>query len=735
MLTVFVFLFSLLAVTFLIMSKNTLFNRYRAPIVALLLGGGLLFIPLLGNLHIESAILASLIGCFWAGLKGGRAKEFRSDFRQALSVLGYLYVAGLPLLIYAVSTGCFSIHGLAFWLLHPITSVYFGYAIGRLIRGWKLPYPKLIVFALLLFIAIGTLLAEFFFYPQVYFFNHVWGSWPGPIYDETVTVNKGTIFFRSITLLWILLLWHLPAVTKKQFARWAVALSSIALILSYTQLAEMGVVSPASHIQRELEGHKETPHFNIYYDRDHYSKDEIDLLAREHEFYLHQIRTKLELSLPGPDQKIKSYLYAHPWQKKRLVGAKFTSYVPVWLDQDQLHIAKPQIEGSLKHELVHVMSKQFGNAIINASWSIGLIEGLAVAVDGGSSLTTTIDQMVASEKPYPNAEEIRASFSPLGFYGGRSGVNYTTGGSFVQYLMKNDPVSSLKKAYRTGRVSDAYPKGWEELVNGWHQHLDSVTVDSLDRRRARQLFAIPSLFEQKCPHLLSEFATSWDHYQYYQAIHDTTKSLQALDEALVESDSLPPVKAQWSYRQLIAGHGSKVRSAASLADTTIDLQLLYTDAFKESGQEAQAERHLEKAQALFREHPDSLVKPALDTRQDPKQWQIYRQLTYAQQLPDSITFEQALYRTKVRSIEKAITNEEWRKVIQYGRQLIAKPIQLTYFDQFVQLVHYLALYEKDKLAKRWIGKIRRLPLRDRYRQRLKQEQEWLNFLESARKRE
>src|SRR5699024_5368816 len=196
-----------------------------------------------------------------------------------------------------------------------------------------------------------------------------------------------------------------------------VGLSAVALGFCYTQLAEMGVISPPEHIQAILGGSRETEHFRLYYDREYYSEYEIDLLAREHEFHLDQITGKLELEERGSnsDHKIESYLYAHPWQKKRLAGAKFTSYVPVWLSRDQLHIAKQQIKGSLGHELVHVLAKRFGNDLLNASWSIGLVEGLAVAVDGGSSSTTTIDQVVASQKPYPGPAALQRVFSPWGF--------------------------------------------------------------------------------------------------------------------------------------------------------------------------------------------------------------------------------------------------------------------------------------------------------------------------------
>ncbi|MDZ7680912.1 MAG: hypothetical protein U5J63_04160 [Fodinibius sp.] len=436
-------------------------NKHYILLVPIVLGIALLVIPLVGDFHIESALLVSLVGCFWAGIRACDSPRSRGDFWDALQVVGYLFLVGLPLLINALLTGCFSIHGLAFWLIFPLPSVYFGYALGRLFRLWDLPYRRILVVAILLVVAVGIFLVELLTFPQVYFFNHVWGGWPGPIYDEVVEVNGSAVFFRSLTLLWALFFWQIPEMGRDRFAKWIVGFAAVAIAFSYMQLPGLGVISPRAYLQQVLGGTQTTEHFEIYYDTNHYSDYEVQLLARKHEFYYRQIANQLELPPRDSTNKIESYLYAHPWQKKELVGAKFTSYVPVWLRQDQLHIAKQQIDHSLKHELVHVMAKQFGNELFNASWSIGLIEGLAVAIDGGSSKTSTIDQIVVSEKPYPNAEQLQQSFSPLGFYGGRSGVNYVTSGSFVKFLMERYRIRDLKEAYRTGNIADSYPQDWQ----------------------------------------------------------------------------------------------------------------------------------------------------------------------------------------------------------------------------------------------------------------------------------
>lgn len=275
----------------------------------------------------------------------------------------------------------------------------------------------------------------------------------------------------------------------------------------------------------------------------------------------------MQLSKPASSQKIESYLYGHPWQKKKLVGAKFTSYVPVWLRQDQLHIARQQLAGSLKHELVHVMAKEFGNTLLNASWSIGLIEGLAVALSPDASPNSTIDQIVVSEKPYPTAAEMEQALSLLGFYGGRSSVNYTTAGSFVSFLLENYPVQKFKAAYRTGDVAGAFDIPIDKLVENWHRNLDTVTADSLDEETARRLFSLPSLFEKQCPHVLSELAFNLDRYLFFRAEKDTAQYLGHLEQAAELRPENMGLKTEWSFRNLEGGFADKVVQKASLQDS------------------------------------------------------------------------------------------------------------------------------------------------------------------------
>lgn len=709
------------------------FKDYFRWLLPIGLGLAALAIPLLRDFHLESALLAAFTGCLWSGWKAAQAVKdvSNSDLKQALNILGWLYLFGLPLLIYTVLSGCFSIHGLGFWILYPVPSVFFGYAVGRLIRILGVPIGKLLTIISLLIISFGVLLFEFYNYPQVYFFNHVWGGWPGPIYDETVQITGSLISFRIITLFWILLLWFIPDFRSDRKVRWLIIFSVIALVFSYTRLPEAGIISPGSYIQKQIGGLEQTTHFNIYYAENYYSDDEIKRIALEHEYYLDRISSQLRISKPDSNNKIESYLYAHPWQKKELVGAKFTSYVPVWLEQDQLHIAKQQL-GSLKHEMVHVLAKEFGNSLLNASWSIGLIEGLAVAIAPDESRVSTIDQLVVSERPLPDAEEMKHALSPIGFYGGRSTVNYTTAGSFVKHLLDNFPVSNMKQAYRSGRISEAYHTSFDTLVQGWHDHLETVRIDSVDQRVASRLFSIPSLFEKECPHILTDFSARWDQYRYHMAEGDTSRAVASLDEAFKLKPKNLFIKSEWAFMNLKVGNTDKVRDKTSLKDSLADLQLLYADAFVLSGDHAKAEKHLKRGAELLKANPDSVSQIAIETRMDSVQWKHYRDLTYSNKLFEEGVFRELLYRTKVRTVEQAIEQERWTKLKSYSQIMYELPADTRYFDAYISMVHVLGYLQEWDLSEKWLNKLSVMDIRQRYSERLQQESRWIAYLKQDR---
>jgi hypothetical protein len=686
----------------------------------------LLPVPLLRDFHFESAAFASIIGSFWAGIRAAN-KSSRQDFFYSLKVLGFLYLGALPIFISSLFTGCLTLDGVGFWIFIPLPAVFLATSIGRLIRTLNLPFPRLLTVSVLLFCGIGVWVIEFFSFPQVYFYNHIWGIWPGPIYDEAVQLSGTFLYFRWITILWIILLWVLPNWSDNLQTRLITGLALISLLFSYLNLDEAGIISPRESIKAQLGGVHQTEHFNLYFDEGFYSSEEIQYWAAKHEFYFQQINDLLNIEWPK-DRNIESYLYAHSWQKKKITGAKFTSYVPIWLEQDQLHIAKQQLEGVLKHEMVHVLSKQFGNGLFNGSRSIGLIEGLAEGIAKDASSQSTLHQIVAGEKPYPSSQDMQSALSFSGFYGNAGAISYTTAGSFVEYLLSNYSPDTFKKAYASANLASAYNTSFSALVNGWHQALDSTPLDSVDQEVSEFIFAQQSLFEKKCPHSISKEMKLWDEYRFLLADEDTAYGYQKLDDLFQLFPQNDLVKDAWIRAQLMQGNYEQASEAITPEDTLLALRVLKADALFLTGQTQKADSVLDHITPKIQQSDARKFRYTLQLRADSVQWKHHVQRRYKNIFPDSATFAELNLPNRLLSLNKALRENRKSLAMFYANRLLDHNPNSHWFDIYEATIDQLSFWGAFDVAGRWIDLADDKTLRLRYRERLEELRKWSRFL-------
>lgn len=690
---------------------------------------GLLFlpVPLLRDFHFESALIAATVGCFWAGIKAS-SKHRKIYPQSALKVLGFIYLAGTPLFLYSLFSGCLTLHGIGFWILFPIPSVFFGTAIGRLFRKLKTPAPRVLTVLAILFIALGGWLLEFLTLPQVYFFNHVWGSWPGPIYDETVEITIGLIFFRFLTLLWILLLWILPNFSISKANKTKIALLSLFLVIGYFFTTDFGVITPRSYLKQQLPLHKQTEHFDLYFDKNLFTQQEIEYWSLRHEFHFQQIVNQLEIDWPE-DQRIESYLYANAWQKKKLVGAKFTSYVPIWLSQDQLHIAKQQLNGVLKHELVHVISKQFGNSLFNGSWSIGLVEGVAEAIAADASPQSTLDQILAADPPYPTVEQMSSALTTSGFYSSASAISYTTAGSFVNYLLKNYPADYFKTAYPSADFKTAYRVSFDSLVIGWQQTLPPIEIDSVDRQVSELIFSQRSLFQRFCPHAVSKELSLWDDFLFHEASLDSASSEEHINSLYELDPSNLLIKREWIRSQLRKNNTSEVLDSIDNAtDSLLTFAILKADAFALKGDWGAAKSYIESLKPRIDTTSLRTFRYSYELRSDSLSWITFLNSRYKNQLPEIEDFATINTANQLLVLAKAIELKQNQRIQEYSPIVLGSPLHTDWFDIYEDTINQLVFLNETEAAQTWVNAVSSLDLRARYEERLLEQQEWLNFI-------
>lgn len=529
-------------------------------------------LPLFRLLHVESAAVLAFVSFFVAGISG--LSLFKRGKRLQSVLQTHLVLLLIPLLMLTLSLlwqpNCEYVQGLMFFLLFPVITVPFSVSLAFAIDRARIKRKYLVHVLLGLFICITGPLYDIGFHSQFFTYNHVFGGVMGPIYDEEVTVRSGLIIFRVLSLLWAALFVFigLHFRSDRQFGfplRILRTGAILAIGALYLFSARLNINSPSWFIQDELGGHLATEHFDIYYDPSVTSSFLLYKYEHDHEYRYAYFKEQLGIDVNG---RIKSFIYPDPLTKERFTGARFTNVAPVWLATPQLHVYADVFDQVFSHELIHVFSREFGLPILNASLSVGLVEGLAVALEPSEGRPSPHDQVMTAAIAAKQTESsvgsdirdrVEGSLSPLGFWTGRGAVSYTTMGSFVQFLIDTYGVDRIMDVYAYSNFEQVYGKSPRQLTLEWEAYLNElpvvprVTHDYVTRR-----FAVPSLFERRCPHHVPPAVVK--HREGMAALleADTTRALAALTASLEYEPMYQPAIETWSQVHIGLGQPDSV---------------------------------------------------------------------------------------------------------------------------------------------------------------------------------
>ncbi|MEX2396332.1 MAG: hypothetical protein WD491_04860, partial [Balneolales bacterium] len=426
------------------------------------------------------------------------------------------------------------------------------------------------------------------------------------------------------------------------------------------------------------------------------------------------------------------YLYGHPWQMNELVGAKNVGYVPVWSSTDQLHIGKNALGRTLRHELVHVLAKQFGNRIIKASWSIGLLEGIAVALSPASREITTIDQTVAANAGTLSTDDVRRLLSPTGFYSGRGAVNYTIAGSFVGYLLREYPVQYFKESYYLSNIEKAYPQPLDTLVEDWHTHLAEINFDIREQRAGEQLFEMPSIFEGDCPRMLSDEYRLSDRYLYYMAENDTVSALLALKE-LFHLD--PENQDAWRYWSSLNFTDNGTMDLWEIIPDHSPRNPFYlikqADYAMLNGTRFEAEKYLGQFESALDNAGANEFRDMLNRRKNNQNWAqlvagLYRTSDITKEDFDAMNEE-----TRFHVVRKMLSQNNRTDIIDFLNLLTAKKYQPFYFNTYLSALEYASLSSNYQTSKKLAAFISQQDLRPLEKVKLDELIRFDQFFESA----
>lgn len=596
-----------------------------------LLGLALWPIPLFNLLHVESSAVVAFVVFFVAGLSSLRLFDSGWAFGRAL--MWHEAALLVPWLLLTVTVfwvpNCGYAQGMLFFLLFPVVTVVLAVALAYAISGTRWRSRKAAFVAIGLAIALLTPLYDLGLHPQFYTYNHVFGGVLGPIYDEELVIRPGLFAFRSLSLLWAGLAWVVGAWLRerertKEWERRGVGERRQGAFLPgpsarrvfipgfyvlivliggcYVLSGHLGINTPAWKIERTLGSVHHTAHFDIYYDAEVMAPGEVRWLADDHEYRYAQLSGQLKTQVP---RRIASYIYPDEETKAQLTGARSTNVAPVWLWQPQAHVLQTHYEQVFPHELVHVFSREFGLPVVRASAAVGLVEGLAVALEPPDGLPSPHEQVAVAlqlehlDEGARLVDNLAAGLSPLGFWSGRGAVSYTTMGSFVRFLLDAYGAERLKQVYAWAEFEEVYGVPVETLAAQWQAYLQALPV--IDRSAADVVlrrFTVPSLLEKRCPHHVPSYRRYYREGEQALAAGDTVRAQSAFEEALCREPAYTTALAAWAHLALAAGRTSAViaRLDTLTADqTTPVLAVRLGDALAAEGHAEQAREHYHAA--------------------------------------------------------------------------------------------------------------------------------------------
>ncbi len=488
-------------------------------------------VPLLNYLGYEFSFCIALLMTPVAGittiLSIREARSAPGDFpTMALrafrgSVVGNLILLIIPLAVMLgngfVVKNCSLMQGFGFFLLLPVVTTWFGSAVG-FFCAVHYRFARTL-YILIVFLTFGYALVLGYTTPAVFAYNVFFGYFPGFTYDEALSVSTTLVFFRVLTVglgavfTWmaLLLLHHTdPGDTVRTKGRqllWALLETdrrgvtigiSVVLVLIGVYRCELGFETSHSYIEQTLGARIETDHFTIYYSRSSIPDSEIGWIAAEHEFRFRQV---LDAFYLPEAPRIRSYLYPSAGEKYRLIGAGNTNIAKPWTGE--IHITRGSLDGTLKHELVHVLAAPFGMPVIDASLSTGLVEGLAMAIDWEWG-NRTLHEYAAIMQHFKAAPEIAALMQFTGFARQSSSISYVLAGSFCRYLIDRYGIRKMMLVYGGPSYEEVYGKQLGTLISDWKGFLRTIPVTDQDRDVVDVLFRRPPIFRKVCARVLAE---------------------------------------------------------------------------------------------------------------------------------------------------------------------------------------------------------------------------------------
>lgn len=450
-------------------------------------------LPLVSLLSYESSalngVLISLIGgLYWLYCnKKGNTKYYHTS----------IFIL-IPFIILIFSTlfcsSCPIDNGIYFFLILTIPSLFIGITLASF-AIYISPKLKLFVFIFIWLILIFGFLPELYFNPQVYFYNPIFGYYPGVIYDQNIEITSNLIAYRLsnlIVCMLILLLINRDKHLGKKNKLIVISIVTLSVLMFYINKSRFGFATDIDTIKNELGAELNTEHFHIIYP-DTLDQTSIDLLKYEHEYYYYSISKQLNKEL---GDKITSIVFESGAQKKKLFGSENADVAKTWLGQ--IYLNYNNYDKTVKHEISHIFSAEFAEGMfkVPSDFNPGMIEGFAMAVENNFD-DYDIDYIAALAHKYNFKVSLSNLFNGFSFFSNVSSISYIYSGSFMKFLAERFSWKKFTKVYSDGNFKKIFDYEISELEKEYYKYLNSLLIDN-NTHQANYYFGRLPLFKKYC---------------------------------------------------------------------------------------------------------------------------------------------------------------------------------------------------------------------------------------------
>jgi tetratricopeptide (TPR) repeat protein len=409
----------------------------------------------------------------------------------------------------ALLTPCSPTFGLAFVPAVALPSALAASALGVLagFAGRGRPIPSALLYAAGIAISLAATLLEGWRGPASYLLDPFLGIWPGPIYDEALSLDRRLLLFRLGTLAWTAAMVGAagavaarrrspPSRSRNGLAVVALALLAVAAVRVVG--ARTGDLATRAGMDRVLGGRLTGTRCDLHFPREKPAAD-AERLLRDCEADVAEVAAALGVS---PPPLVKVWLHRSPEEKRRLVGAGRTEFTKPWLAEIQV-LDAPGGPPALRHEIVHAVGGALagGPLGVPARYGVlvdaGLVEGLAVALEVPRG-EWTVHEWARAMKDLGLLPPAARLVEPAGFFSAPAARAYGASGSFLAFLLDRRGPGPVRRAYAGVPFAEAFGSPLAPLEADWHAFLDALPVPPELSAAAEARFRPAGLLGRRC---------------------------------------------------------------------------------------------------------------------------------------------------------------------------------------------------------------------------------------------